>query len=378
MTVLGTLGVRSAGVRAATAGILALLFVDGCGARSPLEPGLAASAGAASVPAQPVTPRGGSAAVAPTPIEEPPIEEPPQPPCEAVSLTIDELRPTVTLLVDQSGSMRSGYPSRESGQTRWQVVRQALLDPMAGVVQSLQQSIQFALVFYTSHNGFNGGSCPILSEVRAATGNYEAIRMLYDASYPDDDTPTGAAVAQVATNIQVARRKGPEVILLVTDGDPDTCQQPDPQDGQAEAVSAVASAHAAGIDLYVLGVSSDIAGDKLQQLANAGQGKPVDAVFGVDSDAAEPFQASDSVAGLTQQLRDILARVPLCEVELDREVTLEEMTTAGNVVLDGRPLTFGDPDGFALKDARHLEIRGKACDALRAAGKQLSVRISCG
>jgi hypothetical protein len=364
-------------VRAATAGIFALLFVDGCGARSPLEPGLVPSAGAGPVPVQPVTPRGGSAAVGPTPIEQPPIEQPPQLPCEAVSLTIDELRPAVTLLVDQSGSMRAGYPTRESGQTRWQVVRQALLDPMAGVVQSLQQSVQFALVFYTSHNGFSGGSCPILSEVRAATGNYEAIRTLYDASYPDDDTPTGAAVAQVAKNIQVARRKGPEVILLVTDGDPDTCQQPDPQDGQAEAVSAVASAYAVGIDLYVLGVSSDISGDKLQQLANAGQGRPVDAVFGVDPDAAEPFQASDSVAGLTQQLRDILARVPLCEVELDREVTLDEMTTAGNVVLDGRPLGFGDPDGFALKDARHLEIRGKACEALRAAGKQLSVRISC-
>lgn len=372
MSVLGTLGVRSAGVRAATAGILALLFVDGCGARSPLEPGLVPSAGAGPVPVQPVTPRGGSAAAEPTP-----IEQPPQPPCEAVSLTIDELRPAVTLLVDQSGSMRAGYPTRESGQTRWQVVRQALLDPMAGVVQSLQQSIQFALVFYTSHNGFSGGSCPILSEVRAATGNYEAIRTLYDASYPDDDTPTGAAVAQVAKNIQVAPRKGPEVILLVTDGDPDTCQQPDPQDGQAEAASAVESAYAAGIELYVLGVSSDISGDKLQQLANAGQGKRRDAVFGVDADAAEPFQASDSVAGLTQQLRDILARVPLCAVELDREVTLEEMTTAGNVVLDGRSLGFGDPDGFALKDARHLEIRGKACEALRAAGKQLSVRISC-
>ena len=312
----------------------------------------------------------------PTPIDEPPVEEPPLRPCEAVNLTIDELRPSVTLLVDQSGSMRSGYPTRESEQTRWQVVRQALLDPMAGVVQGLQQSIQFALVFYTSHNGFNGGSCPILSEVRAATGNYEAIRALYDASYPDDDTPTGAAIAQVAANIQAARRKGPEVILLVTDGDPDTCQQPDPQDGQAEAVSAVTLAHAVGIDMYVLGVSSDISGDKLQQLANAGQGKRLDAVFGVDADAAEPFQASSSVAGLTAQLRDILARVPLCKVALDRDVGVDELR-GNNVVLDGQPLRHGDVDGFVLEDPRHLQIQGKACDTLRAAGKRLSVRISC-
>ncbi len=136
------------------------------------------------------------------------------------------------------------------------------------------------------------------------------------------------------------------------------------------------AAHAAGIDFYVLGVSSDISGDKLQQLANAGQGKAVDAVWGVDADAAQPFQASSSVAGLTAQLRDILARVPLCDVELDRDVSVDELS-AGNVVLDGQPLSYGSADGFGLRDARHLRIQGTACDTLRAAGKRLTVRISC-
>lgn len=325
-----------------------------------------------------VNPQGGSATA--PPVEVPPERpEPVQPmrrPCESVSLTLDELRPAVTLLVDQSGSMRSRYPTRESEQTRWQVVGQALLDPMAGVVPSLQQSIQFGLVFYTSHNGFTGGACPIFNEVRSATGNYEAIRVLYDSLYPDDDTPTGAAVQKVTHDIQMADRHGPEVILLVTDGDPDTCAQPDPQDGQAEAISAVAAAHAAGIDFYVLGVSSDISDDKLQQLANAGQGKAIDARWGVDADAAQPFQASASVAGLTAQLRDILARVPLCQVALDRDVGVDELR-AGNVVLDGQPLSYGSVDGFVLEDPRHLQIQGKACDTLRAAGKRLSVRISC-
>ena len=293
-----------------------------------------------------------------------------------MSLTLDELRPAVTLLVDQSGSMRFGYPSRDSEQTRWQVVRQALLDPQRGVVQSLQQSIQFALVFYTSHNGFSGGACPILSQVPAATNNYESIRQLYDERSPDDDTPTGDAVRQVAKEISVTERRGPEVILLVTDGDPDTCEQPDPQGGQQQAIDAVVQAHAAGIELHVLGVSSDISGGNLQQLANAGQGKRIEAVWGVDADAAEPFQASDTVAGLTQQLRDILARVPLCQVELNRDVVAEELK-GGNVVLDGQALRYGSPDGFTLKDSRHLEIQGKACETLRAFGKHLSVRIAC-
>ncbi len=357
--------------------ISVLIGAGGCGARSTLDLGPPRADAAGDV--TPITPTGGAASLPPVhvPPDVPPdVVQPTARPCESVTLTLDELRPAVTLLVDQSGSMRAGYPTRDSEQTRWQVVKQALLDPEAGVVQSLQQSIQFALVFYTSRNGFAGGTCPILSEVRSATNNYEAIRALYDASYPDDDTPTGAAVQQVAKEIQASGRKGPEVILLVTDGDPDTCAQPDPQGGQAEAIDAVASAFAQGIDLYVLGVSSDISGDKLQQLANAGQGRPIDAVWGVDAGAAEPFQASSSVVGLTAQLRDILARVPLCEVELDRDVGLDEIG-GGNVVLDGHALRYGSPDGFALKDSRHLEIQGRACDTLRAAGKRLSVRISC-
>jgi hypothetical protein len=274
--------------------------------------------------------------------------------------------------------MRSGFPTRDSEQTRWSMVRQALLDPASGVVPGLAQSMQFALAFYTSHNGFSGGTCPILSEVRAATGNYEAIRTLYDSVFPDDDTPTGAAIAQVVREIQASHRQGPEVILLVTDGDPDTCEVPDPQTeaGQVEAIAAARAAQLADIDFYVLGISADISGDKLQQLANAGQGKRLDAHWGLDLDAAQPYQATSDVAGLTGQLREILARVPLCEVALDRDVSADEITD-GKVMLDGKRLLFGAIDGFQLADARHLQITGKACDDLRASGKRLSVRISC-
>jgi len=298
------------------------------------------------------------------------------PACEAVTLTIDELRPAVTLLVDQSGSMNMGYPDRGSGTSRWAIVRQALLDPKEGVVPTLEHSIQFGLTFYTSYNGFSGGACPLLSSVSSATGNYAAIQKLYDETFPADDTPTGAAITAVLAQIRGAKRKGPEVLLLVTDGDPDTCEQPDPQNGQSEAVAAAAQAYQQGVDFYVLGISSDISGDKLQQLANAGRGRRLDATWGVDADAAQPYQASNSAAGLTQQLQEILSRVPLCEVELERDVAEAELSN-GRVTLDGKRLVYGNADGYVLKDPRHLQVVGKACDSLRQAGKRLSVRISC-
>jgi hypothetical protein len=216
----------------------------------------------------------------------------------------------------------------------------------------------------------------MLSEVAAATENYEGIRALYEVTSPGDDTPTGAAIEQVSSRLGAARSQGPQVLLLVTDGDPDTCAVPDPQDGQQEALDAATRAHAAGIDFYVLGVSQDISGDKLQQLANAGQGKRLEAVWGVDADAARPYQASSTVAELTEQLHQILERVPLCEVQLDRDVDIAELDP-GSVTLDGQRLRLNAADGYRLKDSRHLEIVGAACEGLKSAGRRLSVRISC-
>jgi hypothetical protein len=301
---------------------------------------------------------------------------PRKPPCEAVDVTIDELRPSVTLLIDQSGSMLLGYPERGSPESRWQIVRRALLDEKTGVVPQLEHAIQFGLTLYTSRNGYSGGACPMLSEVKAATGNYAAIRAVYDGTNPDDDTPTGAAITAVVAATQAANRKGPNVVLLVTDGEADTCDVPDPQMGQAAAVAAARRAHAAGVDFYVLGLSSDISSANLQQLANAGQGKPLDLVWGQSPEAAQPYQAKSDLVGLTAQLLEILARVPLCEIEFDREIAAEELE-AGNVVLDGRRLEPGSPDGYVFKDSRHLEVVGEACNTLRAAGKELQVRISC-
>lgn len=300
----------------------------------------------------------------------------PAPPCESFTVEISDLRPAVTLLVDQSGSMASRYPDRNSPETRWSLVRKALFDSNNGVVKQFEHRVRFGIVFFTSHNGFSGGVCPMLSEVRAATDNYEALSSLYDQLEPEDDTPTGAALQSVVAELRAQAARGPQSIVLVTDGDADTCEMPDPQQGQPQAVAAAQAAFAAGIEVSVLGISSDIAGPNLQQLANAGKGKAIDAVWGVDPNAAQPFTASDDVRGLTAQLADILGGIPLCSVPLQRDVATDEAST-GQVLLDGQPLAYGADNGFISKDPRHLEIVGPACDTLKTTGKELRVRISC-
>ncbi len=280
------------------------------------------------------------------------------------------------LLIDQSGSMASPYPDRTSTETRWSLVRQALFDLQRGVIKQFEHSVRFGVTFFTSHNGFSGGVCPLLSEVSAATDNYEALSALYDQLKPDDDTPTGAALQKVLAGLQAHPPSGPQSILLVTDGDADTCEVPDPQLGQPDALAAAQRAFAAGIEVSVVGISRDIAPQNLQQLANAGKGRAVDAVWGVDPGAAQPFEAGDDVQGLTAQLAGILTQLSLCNIPLQRDTGAAE-ASAGHVLLDGQPLAYGASDGFTVQDPRHLSIQGKACETLTAQGQRVSVRISC-
>jgi len=353
----------------------------GCGARSSTELFELSPAGGAA--AWPNTPGGAPTTVAGAPavVRTPAVAgasarggapTKPPPACEAVTVAIDELRPALTLVVDQSLSMSFRYPDNDSPATRWSIVGDALFEPMNGVVKRFDASVRFGIAFFTSWRD----NCPILNQVPAQARNYEALNSLYRSLSPSGDTPTGEALQQIVSELERIPSLGPRSILLVTDGNPDTCAKRRPDEGQPEAVAAAQRAHEAGIDLYVLGISNGIAGQNLQQLANAGLGRPIDLIWGVDPGAAQPFQANDNVLGLTAQLSDLLNRIPLCEVRLQRDVELAEVSN-GQVLLDGQRLGYGSVDGYVLKDPRHLAIVGRACDAIKAGKRQLSVRISC-
>lgn len=332
----------------------------------------------ASVPVDPVPPPDASVpdASIPDATTPPDASDPPdaaKPPCESISESIDELRPGVMLVVDQSRSMRTGFPQQNSPDTRWSLVGKALFDPASGVVKTYEGTIRFGIAFFT---GNQNEACPILHEVHAATQNYAALNALYQSLAPEGSTPTGDSLNQVVGELEQGQRHNVQTILLVTDGNPNTCFMQSGSNGQFEALEAVQVAYELGYDTFVLGISNDIAGENLQQLANAGAGKLVDLKYGVDPDAAQPYQASSDKNGLTAQFADILSHVSFCEVRTQRDIGLDE-ASQGKVLLDGKPLVFGASDGFRLKDPRHLEIMGSACDAIKSGAKLLSVRISC-
>ena len=211
--------------------------------------------------------------------------------CPGVSFQPTPVTPSIALLLDQSGSMTSTFGTT----TRYDAMHQALTNPQTGVVTLLQDKVIFGANLYTSHNG--GPTCPILTSVPRQLGNRDLIDSLLASNKPDDDTPTGEAIDKIVADFQAdpPPTGSPPIILLATDGVPDTCAQPDPNMGEAVAVTAAQHAHAAGISLYILGVGTDVSAPHLQDMANAGVGLPV----GGPTNA--PYYVANDPADLAQE-----------------------------------------------------------------------------
>ena len=128
--------------------------------------------------------------------------------CADADVTFEPQIPTVMLLIDQSGSMTSGF----GGTNRWDAVYDALLNAQDGIVLTLQEEVRFALGLYTSFNGNDGGECPVITEVPPDLSNYAAIEAVYAANQPEDETPTGESILAVMDTLLNDPAPGDKVI----------------------------------------------------------------------------------------------------------------------------------------------------------------------
>ncbi len=293
--------------------------------------------------------------------------------CPSVEVSARRVTPTVILVVDQSGSMTSSF----GGSNRWDALRDSLLDPDDGLIQALEDQVRFGLALYSAEAEGNEagppiGECPMLSEVTAAIGNYDAIRAVYEDAEPIDETPTGDAIDSILDGWlgMPDRPTDPTIFILATDGEPDRCEELNPQRGQDEAIAAVTRAYDNGIRTYVISVGSDVSDAHLQDVANAGLGEPAtDAEFWVAGDDE----------GLRDALTSIVGGAVSCTLELSS--ALEDVSEAcmGTVVLNGRELPCDDPNGWEATDADTIELLGDACDELLSTpGVTLRATFPCG
>lgn len=285
--------------------------------------------------------------------------------CPSTAVTFEPIVPTVVLLVDQSGSMTANFGDSE----RWDAVRDALIDPVGGVIVTLQDEVRFGVALYTSQNGDDGGTCPILTEDAPEIGNLDDITTLFNGNTPQDETPTGESIEAVAAGLLADPSRGPKIIVVATDGEPDTCAQPNPQEGQSLAIEATEAAYGSGVETFIISVGSDISESHLQEMANAGVGW-------MPGDEDAPFYVPADQDALVADFREIINGVRSCVFELDSEI-LPGQEDQGTVTVNGVEIPYDDPDGWVVNDSAEIELLGAACQAIQDGDVDVQVEFTC-
>ena len=288
--------------------------------------------------------------------------------CARSDVVAGRVTPQVILVIDQSSSMHDPL----GGGTRWNVLRDFLLKD-DGLIKSLQDRMKFGIAMYSARSADPADVCPLVTTVQPALDNYDAIAASYRGAEPIEDTPTGDSIDKIVASLPKPAPDAPRdpvILVLATDGEPDRCEQLDPQgpEAQAETIEAVTRAHAMHIQTFVIGVGAEISKAHQQAVANAGVGMP--------AGQNAPYWTADDDASLRTALMDIIGAQISCDIELKGRV--EGDACAGTVSLSGQSLACKNADGWELVDPSHIRLLGKACDSFkREESSTLSVTFPC-
>ena len=313
--------------------------------------------------------------------------------CQSVTITPIRSIPNIMFLVDQSASMVADFSEDED---RWEAAHTAI----TGIVSDpLDDIVRFGLTTYTSRNGFQDSrTCPVLpTQIDFDFNNSATFDSEYPYTYPTadgEDTPTGDSIdALVGQLLPVLRDDGPTIIVLATDGLPDSCEcadnwpnpidntnsycegPPTPTNPQVEAVNAAAAAHAAGIDVFPLWVGNlssnptDPTRVHMQAVANAGVG------------GTGTVWVGDDPASLSAAFQSIVSDSISCDIQMDERFDDKvKACDEGDVRLDGTPLACSDTNGWRVKPGVDdvIELVGSACDTLKSGDVTFTAEFPCG
>lgn len=290
--------------------------------------------------------------------------------CVDLAVDFERVTPTVVLLIDRSASMTEAF---DNGLDRWDTLVQTLTDPQSSLIRKLDTSVRFGMVLYSSDDGFGNGptprECPVLAGVDISIGNFDSMSTLLTSNEPRGDTPTAESLEAIVAQLKAFGEDGPKSIILATDGDPDTCEDPDANDDEASkarSVAAVTTAFAEGISTHIISVGDEVTASHLKALAVAGSGGDA---------SAEAFTALDT-EGLVDAFTQIIGTVRTCDFALEGTVDAAD-APRGTVLVDGEALVFDDPNGWTMPDPSTVRLQGAACETIQADSVGISMSFPC-
>ena len=276
--------------------------------------------------------------------------------CPDVHFAAMPTTPSVVLVLDRSGSMTTNF----GGISRFQALENGLFGA-TGAVTTAQASVYFGEEMFagdqTPCTDGPPGTLNIAGYSAPRALNNEAALAALTASKPPNDgaTPTGAALDTAIAGFTATPPPmgSPPVLLLATDGEPNSCNN---GNDNGHSVASTTAAYAAGIRLFIIGLAG-LNTTFLQQMANAGAG----VTMGMPN---APFYTADDPASLAAAFSQIINGVLSCTLSITGQI---DPATAmdGTVTLNGMTLMYGtdwtlDMNGMAI------DLLGAACTTLKS------------
>jgi hypothetical protein len=253
--------------------------------------------------------------------------------CQTTDVMFAPTNPTVYLLVDRSGSMfhcLTNTSNESTGNAICVNTQTNMTDPantewgnlktaIEQVLPQLDSQVRFGFTTVYGTNPTSGGTCPsiqgmLTDDVPPALNNSGPIMTKYDSlGFPPNSTqagikfesPISESIGNVTTALMADTDPGSKYILLITDGQPDYCDDSNSLCAPDSVVWKLQTAAAAGIQTIVMGIQStlfDLAPGVLQAFANAGAGEPTLAPVKSGGSTFDFYDQCDGIAGWAADL----------------------------------------------------------------------------
>lgn len=289
-----------------------------------------------------------------------------------------ERRPADVLLVlDRSASMQDAPDEDSTATSKWDLTVPALNQ----VILATDTAVAWGMKSFPEGQDTDSCSPETISDtihVPIAPANANVVVQAIQATTPEGDgTPTGDAInsaVRYLTGLQTPDRK---FIVLATDGEPSCSPAGEGgEDARPYAVGAVAASLAAGIPVFVVGVSTnkDTATQALNDMALAGGAARPD-----PNPLATRYYLANTQAELVSSLQAITGQIATCVFPLsERPPVPDNIAVKVDGVLvphDGMRLNGWEYTSDALAE---VEVHGPWCDQIKgAAASDVQVIYAC-